>query len=88
MEPLEDKETAKLRSLIGALAWPATQCAPTLAASMSLLQAANPTVNDFLEGNQALRFAREAVDCYRLEVNYHGELSKLTVPPKKDTSSL
>ena len=37
----------------------------------------NPTINDILEGNKVLRFAKEAVARYRLEVNYHGKLSKL-----------
>ena len=72
----------------GALAWPATQCVPMLAASVSLLQAAmaSPTVNDILEGNKVLRFAKEAADRYRPEVNYHGELSRLVFGAYSDAA--
>ena len=58
-DALDDREIGKLRSLLGALAWPATQCIPMLSASVSLMQASMsaPTVADLLEANTTLRFA-------------------------------
>ena len=78
-EPLLEKETSQMRSLLGALAWPATQCMPMLSASVSLLQAsmANPKISDLLECNKVLRFAKEAVERFRLKMHRHGELSEV-----------
>ena len=76
---LDEREVAKLRSLLGALAWPATQCIPMLSASVSLMQSAMsaPTVNDLLEANKTLRFAKETVERYEWSVHRHGDLSRL-----------
>ena len=80
-DQLEETEVAKLRSLLGALAWPATQCLPMLSASVSLLQASmsSPTVADIIEANKTLRFAKECVDRYVWKMHDHvsGNLAKL-----------
>ena len=61
--PLTSWEVTKLRGLLGALQWPATQGLPPLSASVSL-QAADvnqATTNTAAELNKTLRFAKSMV---------------------------
>ena len=87
-EPLLDKEVAQLRSLLGALAWPATQCIPMLSASVSLLQAAmsSPKIADLAEANKILRFAKEAVGRYEMKIHQHGNLKDLQLGAYTDAA--
>ena len=65
-DSLDEKKIAKLRSLLGALAWPATQAPPMLSAAASLLQAsmARPTIADILEANKTLVLPKSVrADC-------------------------
>ena len=58
------REVSSLRSLIGALQWPAAQCCPHLSATVSFLQAkmSKAVVMDLLEANRALRFIKNCAD--------------------------
>ena len=58
-----EKEQKHLRALIGAMAWPVTQCVPQAAATLSILQASvnRPMIRDLLEANKCLRFMKEVV---------------------------
>ena len=87
--PLEPKEVKMLRALIGALAWPAGQCLPQLSASISLLQASssNPTVNDIVQANKLLRFAKDVVQGYSMTLRRHGrDLSEMRFGVYMDAS--
>ena len=87
-EPLVGKEVAQLRSLLGALAWPPTQCIPMLSASVSLLQAAmsSPKIADLIEANKILRFAKEAVGRYEMKIHKHGNLKDLQLGAYTDAA--
>ena len=87
-DTLDEREVGKLRSLLGALAWPATQCIPMLSASVSLMQASMsaPTVGDLLEANKTLRFAKEAVERYSWSIHRHGDLSTLCLAAYTDAA--
>ena len=87
--PLEPKELKMLRALIRALAWPAGQCLPQLSASISLLQASssNPTVNDIVQANKLLRFAKDVVQGYCMTLRRHGnELAEVRFGVYMDAS--
>lgn len=58
------REVGALRSLLGALQWPAAQSFPAASASVSFLQSrlARPTVEDLLEANKALGFMKSNAD--------------------------
>ena len=78
-EQLEAKEVNLFRSTLGALAWPANQCLPMLAASISLHRAAmsDPKVSDILDSNKTLRFAKEAVEIYAMKFQRYGRLDEI-----------
>ena len=63
------KEVSALRSLIGALQWPAAQCCPHPSATASFLQAkmSRAAVLDLVEANRALRFVK---NCAGLELQF------------------
>ena len=73
-DKLTPREQSMLRGLLGALAWPANQVMPHLAASVSLAQAATSTakVANIAEANKILRFAKETADT-PLVLRAHGE---------------
>ena len=73
-EKVTPREQSQLRGLLGALAWPANQVMPHLAASVSLAQAAtsNAKVVNIAEANKILRFAKETADT-PLVIRAHGE---------------
>ena len=75
----DERECRQLRALVGALAWPANQCLPQLGASVSMLQGAlsGAKVQDIVEANKILRFAKEVVQKYEMRMSKHGAFEKI-----------
>ena len=78
-EPCTEVEKRQLRAIVGAMAWPANQCLPQIAATCSLLQAAvsNPTVMDLNEANKGLRFLKDVGKEFKMKIHRRGELKDL-----------
>ena len=59
-QPITEHEKSKARGLIGALQWPATQCLPMLAASMSIQagELAGAKIKELNELNKTLRLEK------------------------------
>ena len=76
-----EKEQKHLRALIGAMAWPVTQCIPQAAATLSILQASvnRPMIRDLLEANKCLRFMKEVVKSYVFTLRRHCDLENLRI---------
>lgn len=74
-----DVEKKQLRAIVGAMAWPANQCLPQIAATCSLLQAAvsSPVVSDLLEANKGLRFLKDIAKEYKLCIHKHCKIEDL-----------
>jgi hypothetical protein len=78
-EMCTETECRQLRALVGALAWPATQCVPQLSAAVSLLQGAlsSAKVQDILDANKVLRFAKDVVQRYEMTMVRHGTFEEI-----------
>ena len=62
-EKVNHSELTRMQGLAGSMQWPAAQCFPALAASVSLQAAtAESTIQDIVELNKTLRFAKENCD--------------------------
>ena len=85
--PVTEKERTALRGLLGALAWPATQTAPHLQATTSLLagEVTKATTRTLESANKALRYAKANADV-GLEYRNIGSKDEVTFVAFSDAS--
>ena len=84
---LNPKEVSLLRALLGGLQWPATQTAPHLCASVSLLcgEVSQATVATVQQGNKLLRFSKNNSDTGLMFTRF-GKLSELCMVALSDAA--